>query len=121
MNPTPKWTQAQAIELCRKIEVIAPKYGCHVALTGGTLYHFGERKDADILFYRIRQVAEIDVDGLMVGLAEIGITPGRDCGWCYKATYEARAIDFFFPERPGFDYPGHAPSLADASDDELTF
>lgn len=103
-----KWTQQQAIELCRKIEMLAPKYGCHVALTGGTLYHFGERKDADILFYRIRQVEEIDVDGLMSALADIGITPGRDYGWCHKATYEGRAIDFFFPERPGGDYPNSA-------------
>lgn len=100
-----KWTQAQAIDLCRKIEAVAPKYGCHVALTGGTLYHFGERKDADILFYRIRQVDEIDVDGLMEGLREIGVTPGRDFGWCHKATYEGRNIDFFFPERAGGEYP----------------
>lgn len=124
-----KWTQEQAIDLCRKIEVIAPKYGCHVALTGGTLYHFGERKDADILFYRIRQVNEIDVDGLMAALHGIGVTAGRDYGWCFKAFYEERNIDFFFPERPGSDYPGHddPPSLAQAAkasalaDDEEPF
>jgi hypothetical protein len=102
-----KWTQAQAVELCRAIEIICPKYGCHVALTGGTLYHFGERKDADILFYRIRHVYEIDVDGLMDGLRDLGIVPGDDYGWCYKATYEGRAIDFFFPERTGVTAPGY--------------
>jgi hypothetical protein len=109
-----KWTQEQAIELCRKIEMIAPKYGCHVALTGGTLYQYGERKDADILFYRIRQITAIDVDGLMAGLEGIGVTPGKDFGWCYKGSYEGRAIDFFFPEREGDIYPGHTepPSLA---------
>lgn len=108
-----KWTQELAIELCRKIEAIAPKYGCHVALTGGTLYHYGERKDADILFYRIRQVTFIDVDGLMNALGEIGIEPDQDFGWCFKAHYEGRKIDFFFPEREGVDYPGHdePPSL----------
>lgn len=117
----PKWTQAQAIELCRKIEAFAPRYGCHVALTGGTLYHFGERKDADILFYRIRQVEEIDVDGLMAALTGIGVTPGNDHGWCFKATYQSRAIDFFFPERPGSEYPGRnpAPSLVPALKDEV--
>lgn len=102
------WTQQQAIDLCRKIEAVAPKYGCHVALTGGTLYKDGERKDADILLYRIRQVEWIDVDGLMLALTEIGVTPGRDFGWCHKATYEGRNIDFFFPEREGVeggDYP----------------
>lgn len=102
-----KWTQVQAVELCRAIETICPKYGCHVALTGGTLYHFGERKDADILFYRIRHVCEIDVDGLMDGLRSLGVQPGDDFGWCYKATFEGRAIDFFFPERAGVDAPGY--------------
>lgn len=119
-----KWTQAQAIELCRKIETLAPKYGCHVALTGGTLYHFGERKDADILFYRIRQIEEIDVAGLMGALSEIGVVPGRDYGWCYKAHYEDRPIDFFFPERSGCEYPAHdvAPSLkVTITEDEIAF
>ena len=116
MDGVTKWTQQQAINLCRLIEAFAPRYGCHVALTGGTLYHYGERKDADILFYRIRQVNEIDVDGLMEALREIGVTPEKDYGWCHKATYEGRAIDFFFPERAGDEhYPGRddPPSLAD--------
>lgn len=105
-----KWTQAEAIDLCRAIEMFAPKYGCHVALTGGTLYHYGERKDADILFYRIRQIDEIDVDGLIGACRDtLGIEPGNDHGWCYKATYHGKNIDFFFPERPGKDYPGHQP------------
>lgn len=99
------WTQDQAIALCRKIEDICPQYGCHVALTGGTLYRDGPRKDADILFYRIRQVPEIDVEGLLAALTQIGVTPGPDHGWCHKATYEGRSIDFFFPERPGLEYP----------------
>lgn len=42
------WTQKEAIELCVKIEAICPKYGCHVALTGGLLYKEGERKDRGI-------------------------------------------------------------------------
>ncbi len=121
-----KWTQAQAVDLCRQIEVIAPKYGCHVALTGGTLYKDGERKDADILFYRIRQITEIDVDGLMLALMELGIKPGDDFGWCYKATYEDRPIDFFFPERFGVEAPGYAgpPSLeakVELSEPEIVF
>ena len=49
------WTQQHAIELCKRIESVCPRYGCHVALTGGLLYKDGPRKDCDILFYRIRQ------------------------------------------------------------------
>jgi hypothetical protein len=101
------WTQEQAIHLCRQIEVIAPQFGCHVALTGGTLYKIGERKDADILFYRIRQVPQIDIDGLMNALTTIGVVLGNIHGWVRKATYEGRNIDFFFPETlDSAGYPG---------------
>lgn len=99
------WTQEEAIQLCREIEAICPAYGCHVALTGGLLYKDGLRKDADILFYRIRQVAEIDIDGLMLALANIGVKPVQDFGWCYKADWRGKPIDFFFPDRPGDYYP----------------
>lgn len=107
------WTQAEAIALCEKIEAVCPAFGCHVALTGGLLYKPGARKDADILFYRIRQTPEIDVDGLMAALRELGIEPAEDFGWCHKAAYAGKPIDFFFPERAGDDYP--------TTDDDLTF
>lgn len=106
------WTQTAAISLCRKIEAICPRFGCHVALTGGTLYKEGSRKDADILFYRIRQVTDIDVDGLMEALRSLGVIPGEDFGWCYKASLAGRHIDFFFPERWGVDAPGYIDPLS---------
>jgi hypothetical protein len=99
------WTQDEAVALCVQIEAICPSFGCHVALTGGLLYKPGLRKDADILFYRIRQVDEIDVEGLLLALAGIGIDNGDDYGWCVKATYRDKPIDFFFPEREGEEYP----------------
>lgn len=108
-----KWTQAEAFDLCARIEAVCPPHGCHVALTGGLLYKDGPRKDADILFYRIRQVEEIDVDGLMGALKELGVEPGDDFGWCFKASYRGKQIDFFFPEREGDEYPAtESPDLA---------
>ena len=98
------WTQEQAIRLCREIEEICPVFGCHVALTGGTLYRDGERKDCDILFYRIRQAPGIDARGLFDALSTIGVMKTTGFGWCVKATYEGRAIDCFFPEEDG-EYP----------------
>lgn len=99
-NPLkPQWTQQQAIDLCVKIEKISPKYGCHVALTGGLLYKIGPRKDCDILLYRIRQVASIDWDGLFAALAEqLGVVKVSGFGWVYKAEYQGKAIDFFNPD-----------------------
>jgi hypothetical protein len=98
------WTQDQALLLCRQIEAICPDFGCHVALTGGLLYKDGARKDADILFYRIRQVETIDVDGLFNALAAIGVEKVGGFGWCHKAEFEGRKIDCFFPEGPSGEY-----------------
>lgn len=99
-----KWTQADAIALCVEVEKICPAFGCHVALTGGTLYRVGERKDVDILFYRIRQVNEVDVDGLFAALEAIGIHKTEGFGWCVKAAYQGKNIDCFFPDDDG-EYP----------------
>jgi len=96
-----RWNQSEAIELCRKIEAICPAFGCHVALTGGCLYKDGPRKDADILFYRIRQVDVIDIDGLFDALEALGIQKTHGLGFVHKALYRGKGIDFFFPESAG--------------------
>ena len=102
---TKQWTSKEAVDLCRVLENIAPAFGAHVALTGGCLYKDGPRKDADIMFYRIRQVAAIDVDGLFAKLAEIGIELQQGFGFVFKAvTSDGKNIDFFFPEEQG-EYP----------------
>ena len=80
------------------IEKIAPNYGCHVALTGGTLYKDGQRKDVDILFYRIRQVKKIDRDGLLTALRAIGFTMSSRHGWVQKAFWNSKPVDLFFPD-----------------------
>jgi hypothetical protein len=99
------WTAAEAIKLCRVLEQLAPAYGAHVALTGGCLYKDGPRKDVDIMFYRIRQVAIIDIDGLFEALEMIGIKMTQGFGFVYKAvTASGKNIDFFFPEEQG-EYP----------------
>ena len=94
------WTQAQAITLCGQLEAVAPQFGCHVALTGGTLYKIGVRKDVDIVIYRIRQADRIDIVGLMTAFKTLGVEHVHDYGFCYKASYEGRLIDFLFPDRP---------------------
>lgn len=92
------WTQAEAIALCSEIEELVPVAGCHVALTGGTLYRQGERKDLDLVFYRIRQEPEINMPKLWDLLASIGIEKLKGWGWCYKAQKGDKKIDCFFPE-----------------------
>lgn len=92
------WNLPLAVELARKVEQICPPFGCHVALTGGCLYKDGMRKDADLLFYRIRQVDQIDVEGLFEALKSIGVHKTGGFGWCHKAVFEGMPLDCFFPE-----------------------
>ena len=91
----------QAVAMCREIEKVAPQHGCHVALTGGCLYKDGNRKDVDIVFYRIRQVEKIDHDGLKESLQSIGFTDIRGFGWLLKGDYKGVNVDMFFPEEIG--------------------
>lgn len=96
------WTQAEAVELCKRIEAVCPAFGCHVALTGGVLYKEGKRKDLDLLFYRIRQTDQIDVPGLLAALErKCGVTRQRGWGWVHKAATDfGKSLDLFFPEAP---------------------
>ena len=92
------WTRDEAFAFCRLVEAIAPQFGGHVALTGGCLYKDGPRKDCDILVYRIRQVPQVDFAGLFAALRVIDVEQGDDFGWCKKATWNGKSIDFFDPE-----------------------
>lgn len=97
-------TLNDAIDFCVKIEGFAPGCGCHVALTGGTLYKDGDRKDIDILFYRIRQVEQINYERLFYLLeSELNIVVSASFGWVTKAVEVDKGIsfDFFFPEAEG--------------------
>lgn len=106
------WSHHEALKICQRIEPIAEKYGAHVALTGGCLYKAGERKDVDILFYRIRQEDTIRAMEMFRELEDaIGIHVYVCYGWVVKAgiknaiTEEIMDIDFFFPEQTKHDMP----------------
>lgn len=98
------WTLEDAIEVCTLIESVAPKYGFHVALTGGLLYKEGPRKDCDIVLYRIRQRHDPDWAGLWIALKDVGVFIEADYGWCKKATWGFKHIDIFDPDASG-EYP----------------
>lgn len=104
------WNKSDAIALCTIVEMVCQSAGCHIALTGGLLYKSGQRKDCDILFYRIRQRDKIDMDVLWMSLAEIGIIKLSGFGWCYKCEWLGRKIDCFFPEEQEGEYKADASS-----------
>lgn len=106
------WTQSDAIALCVELEKIAPKFGAHVALTGGCLYG-GTRKECDIILYRIRQAPKIDFEGLFEAMTKIGVTKLSGFGFCHKAIYQNKPIDFLSPEEAEGQYPEKEEPLQD--------
>ena len=98
------WSQSEAIQLCEIIESLCPRFGCHVALTGGCLYKPGERRDLDLLFYRIRQVKKIDYQGLWEALDSIGFRNLDGFGWRFHGKYEGKSVDMLLPEEIDGEY-----------------
>lgn len=95
-----KWDLAEAVTLARRVEDIAPRFGLHVALTGGVLYKTGPRKDLDLLFYEIRGWGRpADYEGLIDALQSIDFVLGSDYVFVHKATYHEKLVDLMFPER----------------------
>ena len=83
------------------IEEFAPRFGCHVALTGGCLYKQGPRKDVDLVFYKIRQAEKIDRTGLLQEMVhELGFKIKSTSGWLVKAEFTDVSFDLMFPELP---------------------
>lgn len=115
-----EWTLQEAVALCTEIEAFAPTYGCHVGLTGGCLYG-GTRKDCDIILYRIRQCPKIAFDALFERMATIGVVKVSGFGFCHKAVYQGKPIDFLAPEEEGAYNPEEAMDTPDESDKPYDF
>lgn len=100
------WTLVEAVALCRSIEELAIQFDCHVALTGGTIFRNGARKDVDLVFYRVRQAPRIRVEELLRVLRDkLEIDIIVDNGFCVKSELGVKRIDLFFPERPKEEWP----------------
>ncbi len=100
---TGTYVLADGVSICKLIEPIAEQYGWHVALTGGTLYGEGGRKDIDIVFYRIRQVTDPQFvemcNHFKNRLHGIDLVLKEDFGFCKKFVLgEVIPIDALFPE-----------------------
>lgn len=99
----PTWTWESARDLVRRLESMSPRFGGHIALTGGVLYKDGERRDLDLLIYRIRQEPYFDWQGFFGAMEdELGIKVKSRHGWVVKCEDPmGRMIDFFNPEYGG--------------------
>lgn len=106
---TPSVNLLDASDICRDIHAAIVDLDCHVALTGGTLYKDGNRKDVDVLFYRVRQKAHPPRESILAALRGIGFIIGKEYNWCTKSTYKGIDVDLFFPEL--------SPEIAPASEE----
>lgn len=90
------------------VEQICVDFGYHVALTGGCLYKQGDRKDIDILFYRVRQVelnhkAVVSMMGQLESIGLVAINSDHVGRWCVQCVWGDAdllgvRVDCFFPE-----------------------
>ena len=113
------WELDDAIALCKQIESFSPRFGCHVGLTGGVLYREGARKDLDLILYRIRQCPAVDFDGLFSAMSDIGIEKQSGFGFCHKAIFEGKRIDFLCPEEDMGEYEPEQPAASNQPIDLL--
>jgi len=94
-----------AIELCTKLYKELKHLGVFPALTGGTLYKEGNRKDIDIIIYaKEENTCNLGSDNLAYYLARTGITEIKDFGMVMKAKYNDQYIDLIQPQFEG-KYP----------------
>lgn len=92
----PRWTQDQAVLFSREVEMRCLRFRCHIALTGGTLYKDGERKDLDLMLFRERQEKVVDTKALFEDFRKIGLFQVSDHGWVVKFKYQ--------PQNAGKDF-----------------
>jgi len=92
-----------AVELCTRLyKELAPQ-NIFPALTGGTLYKDGERKDIDIVIYSSDEV-DLSDSSFVHLLTYLGLTEITCFGRVTKCMYRNTSIDIIIPEFKGV-YP----------------
>lgn len=99
------------VSVCKLLEPIAARCGFHVALTGGTLYKQGARKDIDVILYT-HNGGELDERQLGIFLSklhEVRIRVNSQWSRVIKLVWKRDpltviSIDLIIPQIDG-DYP----------------
>ena len=89
----------KAVDACKVIFNAISSSGFYPALTGGSLYRDGPRKDVDIVIFRNRQnVDSFEISDIEQHLAEVGFSEFSHFGFVTKCKYKDLKIDLFNPE-----------------------
>ena len=94
-----------AVMACTEIyNKLAPKK-IYPALTGGTLYKAGRRKDIDIVLYRGDAGGTLNLYDFRYELLQLGYDIKSNHGRVVKAQKGGFDFDFILPEAEGGEYP----------------
>lgn len=102
-----------AIQLCKILHLALEPYGFFIALTGGTLYKEGRRKDIDLILYKKRESMPREHDeviDLRHVFNSVGVNIIESYGFCTKARWEGIDIDILYPESTSHDKYKDEPS-----------
>lgn len=112
--PTGEFALGDAVAICKLLEPELAKHGFHVALTGGTLYGEGGRKDIDLVFYRIRNNPKFPQDFVSTSARrnavnkylrdDLGMILLGSYGFVHKWQKGSLKLDIMYPDEP------HIPS-----------
>lgn len=114
-----------AQNICRVLYEHFSKYQVYPALTGGTLYKDGLRKDIDIVLFQPACMGELDGNKplvtqsvpailkegravstcILLELFKLGFTNVRDFNAVIKCTYKGQNIDLILPQAGEGTYP----------------
>ena len=88
-----------AITLCRVLYNNLSNVSVYPALTGGSLYKDGERKDIDIVLYRNRQERNVfETEFVEDNLKQCGLSGFKYFGFVTKCKWGDIDVDIFNPE-----------------------
>ena len=93
-----------AVKLCKALYVeLSPHY--YPALTGGSLYKNGDRKDIDIIIYRNRETLPFEIYEIQNNLEDAGLYNFIHHGFVTKCEFDGLSVDLMNPETTsGTDY-----------------
>lgn len=95
-----------AVTLCKSLYEVLSKIGIYPALTGGSLYKGGSRKDIDVVLYRNRQsrdYLDLGDEDLQNALEDCGVKVHGNFGFVMKCEWNAIPVDLLNPEYCGED------------------
>lgn len=101
------WTKHHAFMLCESMYKLLAPHGYYPALTGGTLYKTGARKDIDVVVFHHRQRHDhVNMQEVITLLAPLVTNVPEFYGFVTKVQLNGIPVDLFDPTAVDGAYEG---------------